>query len=125
AEWRVFCKGEMPRLGRLPVDIPVAPEQQYADNGWMGWGDWLGTGNISNTRRQFRPFHEARAFARKLKLKSGTKWRAFYKGEMPKLGRLPADIPAAPGRTYATKGWKGMGDWLGTGNIAPYLREYR
>ena len=124
-EWRVFCNGGMPGLGRLPADIPVAPEQQYADKGWMGWGDWLGTGNISNTGRQFRPFHEARAFARKLKLKSGTEWRAFYKGEMPKLGQLPADIPAAPGRTYANKGWKGMGDWLGTGNIAPYLREYR
>jgi Helicase conserved C-terminal domain/Phage-integrase repeat unit len=124
-EWRTFCKSEMPGLARLPADIPVAPEQQYTDKGWIGWGDWLGTGNVSNARRQFRPFHEARMFARQLKLKSGTEWRAFYKGKIPKLGRLPADIPAAPSRTYADKGWKGMGDWLGTGNIAPYLREYR
>ena len=125
AEWRLFCKGEMPRLGRLPADIPVAPEQQYADKGWVGWGDWLGTGNISNIGRQFRPFHEARVFARSLKLKSGNEWRTFYKGEMPQLGQLPADIPAAPSRTYADKGWKGMGDWLGTGNVASYRREYR
>ena len=124
-EWRAFCKGEMPKLGRLPADIPIAPEQQYTDRGWMGWGDWLGTNNISNARRQFRPFDEAREFACELNLKSGTEWRRFCKGEMPKLGLPPVDIPAAPNRTYAGKGWKGMGDWLGTGNIAPSLRKYR
>jgi hypothetical protein len=125
AEWRVFCKGGMPQLGRLPADIPIAPEQQYLDKGWIDWGDWLGTGSVSNARRQFRSFHDARAFARSLKLKSGTEWRAFYKREMPMLGQLPVDIPTAPSRTYAKEGWKGMGDWLGTGNVASYLREYR
>jgi superfamily II DNA or RNA helicase len=125
AEWRVFCKGGMPQLEPLPTDIPIAPEQQYTDKGWIDWGDWLGTGNVSNARRQFRSFPEARAFASSLKLKSGTEWLSFCKGEMPMLGQLPADIPTAPGRTYANVGWKGMGDWLGTGNIAPYLREYR
>ena len=125
ADWRAFCKGKIPGMEQLPADIPVAPEQQYVNKGWMGWGDWLGTGSISNARRHFRPFPVARAFARKLKLKSGTEWRAFCKGEMPQLGCLPRDIPSAPGRTYGDNGWKGMGDWLGTGNIAPYLREYR
>ena len=28
---------------------------------------------------------------------------------------LAKDIPTNPQRTYADKGWKGMGDWLGTG----------
>jgi predicted helicase len=30
-------------LGRLPEDIPAAPWQTYADKGWSGMGDWLGT----------------------------------------------------------------------------------
>ena len=77
-------------------------------------GDWLGTGNIATHLREYRPFRKARAFARKLKLKSKTEWFAFCKGKMAKLGRLPADIPACPNQTYADKGWKGMGDWLGT-----------
>jgi len=34
---------------------------------------------------------------------------------MPEVGRLPADIPTNPNHTYADKGWKGMGYWLGTG----------
>lgn len=29
--------------GTKPQDIPDAPEIVYANNGWAGWGDWLGT----------------------------------------------------------------------------------
>jgi hypothetical protein len=124
-EWRAFCKGEMPRRGQLPADIPTHADRAYADKGWKSWGDWLGTGTIWAGFRKYRPFREARAFARRLKLKSGEQWFAFSKGKMPQLGRLPADIPVSPGGTYADKGWQGMGDWLGTGNIANFLREYR
>jgi Phage-integrase repeat unit len=35
----------------------------------------------------------------------------------------PHDIPSSPERVYENE-WKGMGDWLGTGTIAPQLREY-
>ncbi len=76
-------------------------------------GDWLGTGRIADKFKEYRAFREARAFARKLKLRSGTEWRAFCRSAMPRLGRLPADIPVAPHNTYADKGWKGMADWLG------------
>jgi len=123
-EWMAFCKGEMPQLGRLPDDIPANPNQTYADKGWTDWGDWLGTGNVANYLREYRSFHQARAFARKLKLKTVTEWKAFCKGEMPQLGRLPKDIPVSPNGTYAEKGWSGWGDWLGTGTVADRLREY-
>lgn len=125
SEWRVFCKGEMPRLGRLPADIPVAPNRIYAGKGWKGMGDWLGTGTVANFLKKYRPFRAARSFARHLKLKNGSEWGAFCKGEMPRLGRLPSDIPASPNESYANKGWQSMGDWLGTGNVATFLKEYR
>jgi len=124
-EWRAFTKGRMPHLGRLPEDISASPHKTYADKGWKGMGDWLGTGTIAPNLRVYRPFYEARAFAHKLKLKNQAEWDAFTKGQMPKLGQLPADIPTVPRWTYADKGWKGMGDWLGTGNIANQLKEYR
>ncbi len=103
----------------------LQPNRTYADKGWRGYGDWLGTGNIANFLKQYRPFHEARAFVHKLKLKSQDEWRAFCKGEMPKLGRRPVDIPACPNETYADRGWAGMGDWLGTGNVANQLKKSR
>jgi hypothetical protein len=125
AEWRAYCKGEIPRLGRVPADIPVIAERTYASKGWNGMGDWLGTGAVAPTRRTFRPFTEARAFARKLKLKSESDWRAFCNGELPPKGRRPMDIPAHPERKYADKGWVSWGDWLGTGTVASSRRKFR
>ena len=125
SEWYSFCKGEMPQLGRLPSDVPAAAHNVYADKGWRGMGDWLGTGNVANFLKEYRPFLEARAFVRKLELKNQKQWRLFSKGEMLQVGRLPADIPANPYQTYASGGWKGYGDWLGTGTVAPRLRQYR
>lgn len=123
-EWNDFCKGKMPNKGDLPDDIPAFPNKVYKDNGWSGVGDWLGTGNIANFLREYRPFLAARDFVRALKLKNRVQWHAFCSGELSDKGQLPDDIPMYPNRTYA-KEWKGMGDWLGTGNIANFQKEFR
>lgn len=125
SEWIAFTQGRIPRLGQLPADVPATPNQTYAGKGWRGVGDWLGTGNVSNSRKKYRPFQEARAFVRKLKLTSNAEWNSFAKGRLPKVGLRPLDIPSNPHRTYADSGWKGLGDWLGTGKLATHLREYR
>ena len=125
SDWKKFCKGEMPEKGVLPEDIPAAPRQVYKGEGWAGMGDWLGTGRIANQLKKFRPFQEAREFARNLGLKNNDEWRRFCRGEMPQKGVLPQDIPANPWRVYRDKGWAGKGDWLGTGTVAPRLRKYR
>jgi superfamily II DNA or RNA helicase len=115
AEWSFFAKS-----GNLPSDIPAAAHSVYKDVGWAGMGDWLGTGNISNRDREFLPFSDARKFAQNLKLGGNANWRIFAKS-----GALPSNIPATPERTYKDVGWKGYGDWLGTGNIAPQDVKYR
>jgi len=113
-KWRDYCKS-----GKRPPDIPAWPPDTYAESGWAGWGDWLGTGRVSNRQREFRSFSEARAFVRGLGLKSETEWRIFRKSRSK-----PADIPSNPNRMYADSGWAGMGDWLGTGRVAaPRRRE--
>ena len=35
----------------------------YKDQGWIGWGDWLGTGTIAAKFRKFRSFKEAKEYA--------------------------------------------------------------
>ena len=124
-EWRAFCKGEIPPLGRLPPDIPSAADRIYAGKGWVSWGDWLGTGSIASNQRKFRPFLGARAFVCQLQLKSEAQWRAYCKGKLPEKPRLPEDIPAHPDRTYARRGWLGWGYWLGTGTIASRQMKFR
>jgi hypothetical protein len=70
-------------------------------------GDWLGTGSIAARLREYRPFEEAKAFVHTLNLKNSDEWDKYCKS-----GKKPDDIPANPNKTYAKKGWKGIGDWL-------------
>jgi hypothetical protein len=115
AEWTAYCKS-----GKRPADIPNAPDQAYREAGWSSWGDWLGTSSVATYLRKYRPFKEARAFVRRLGLKSGDEWSQYCKS-----GKKPDNIPNAPHAVYADEGWSSMGDWLGTGNVANYLRQYR
>ena len=88
-------------------------------------GDWLGMGTIAPQKREYRPFEEARKFVHALELKTQKEWNQYCKGELERKVSKPEDIPANPSRTYKDRGWQGMGDWLGTGTIAPQKREYR
>jgi superfamily II DNA or RNA helicase len=115
AEWDAYARSD-----HLPLGLPQAPHMVYADAGWSSWGDWLGTGRIATYKVEYRPFEPARAFVRGLGLKTRNEWLRYARSE-----KRPRDIPIKPERTYATKGWSGMGDWLGTGAIATHLRKYR
>lgn len=107
-------------LEKKPPQIPNAPDQKYKAQ-WSSWGDWLGTGRIATHQRQYLPFEEAREFVRSLGLKSQAEWRQYANA---KNGAKPDNIPYKPERTYKDD-WKGMGDWLGTGTLAPKDRVYR
>jgi len=70
-------------------------------------------------KKNWLPFEEARAFVRTLNLKSGNDWIDYTES-----GDLPPNIPKSPQLVYKDKGWKNLGDWLGTGTIQPRKREY-
>jgi hypothetical protein len=124
-EWRAFCRGERPDLGRRPEDVPASPAVVYCHRGWNGYGDWLGTGQLSNRETPYLPFEEARDFARRLGLLGEHEWREWVKGESPDLPPRPPDIPGAPQSRYAEQGWKGWPDFLGVerGREAGSTRE--
>jgi hypothetical protein len=103
---RPICKS-----GKKPADIPASPEAVYAKSGWISWFDWLGSGRIYQHNKS--NFKKARAFVRKLGLKSSKEWTKYARS-----GKRPIDIPAHPQRIYADSGWAGMADWLGTGRVA-------
>lgn len=114
-EWRQYCKS-----GEKPINIPDFPHYSYEDKGWKGIGDWLGTGTIAPKDIQWRSFEEARLFVQSLGLTSNQEWRQYCKS-----GKKPSDISGSPNSTYKKKGWKGFGDWLGTGVIATNYKKYR
>lgn len=63
-EWDVWSKSSA-----RPSNIPAGPATVYINDGWAGWGDWLGTDRIANQDIVFLPFEEARAFVRSLEIK--------------------------------------------------------
>jgi len=113
-EWQTWVKSNA-----KPDDIPTNPRRVYKDQGWVGWGDWLGTGNVASKNRIYQPFEKARSFVHNLRLKSKNEWQDWIKS-----AAKPDDIPTNPHRVYKDKGWIGLGDWLGTGNVASFNRTY-
>ena len=106
----------MPHLPSRPEKkIPTAPDSVYAEDGWVNYGDWLGTGNTKGRVVTPRAFSAARDFARSLGLSKPGEWRLFVSGKLPNLPLRPRDIPTEPRKTYADKGWAGWDDWLGRG----------
>jgi hypothetical protein len=112
-EWLNYTKS-----GKRPFNIPSTPRRTYK-NEWKGMGDWLGTEIIPTQKRVYKKFEDARKFVRKLKLKNRDAWTKYCKS-----GDKPNDIPNNPWHQYRNSGWKGMGDWLGTGTVASFNKHF-
>ncbi|MBA4066664.1 MAG: hypothetical protein C0501_23755 [Isosphaera sp.] len=92
-----WSKGE----GR-PADVPSNPVNAYGAE-WTWWADFLGT-DVA-----YRPFEEARAFARTLGLKTRQEWQ-----DRAAATDFPADVPKYPEYRYDGQGWEGWAGFLGT-----------
>ena len=104
-EWLSYFK-----VHHRPDNLPSSPPVVYSDR-WLGWGDFLGTGNVRWGSQEIMSFVEARNYARGLKLSSEREWRSFIKVES-----LPNDLPRNPAHGYSDE-WKGWGDFLGTNRL--------
>jgi hypothetical protein len=64
AEWQDYANSD-----KRPDDIPVEPHLLYANDGWAGWGDWLGVSAAATYFPQYRSFERTRALLRGLRPK--------------------------------------------------------
>jgi hypothetical protein len=113
-EWREYILKE-----KRQFDIPAKPDLIYDGKGWVSFGDWLGNGNISNQKKAFWDFDEARIFVHKLNLNNQKQWKEYTKSNT-----FPDYLPVSPDQIYKNLGWVSMGDWLGTNFVASQNREY-
>lgn len=84
-----------------PFDIPSNPYLAYAGE-WENWSEWLGL--VVN----YRPFIEARAYARSKSFKTRQDWNNHSASP-----GFPEDIPQYPEYVYRNSGWIDWPDWLG------------
>lgn len=120
-EWKRYCNWDPNDIGLKPAEIPASPHVYYKEEGWKGYGDWLGTNRIASFQREYLPFEEARDFVRNLGLTSSELWVSYCKGELPHLPPKPDTIPTNISRKYRNLGWNGMDDFLN----ATYHRKMR
>jgi superfamily II DNA or RNA helicase len=106
---------EMWRQGQLPLNLPERPRRVYKNSGFISMPDYLG---YDHPNQDWLPFKDAREIVQSFKLKGDAEWREFYKSD-----NRPYGIPSSPKSKYKNE-WKGMGDWLGTGNVQTQNRVY-
>ena len=102
---------EWKQAGKRPKDFPSTPDQVYT-NEWRGWGDFLGTGNISNQKRDWMSFDEAKALMQSQGIKT---YKDFI--EWKQAGKRPEKFPSNPSQTYKNE-WRGWRNFFGTENIS-------
>ena len=68
-------------------------------------------------------FNRARAYVRKLRLRTADEYFEWCSGRLSGFPRKPDGIPSNPHQVFAGE-WVDLSDWLDTENIAPFLREW-
>ena len=125
-QFRAYRQGRLSGVPPVPEDLPANPDEAYKSKGWVSWGEFFGTGYVSPKIQTFRPFTEAREFARTLGFMSQRQWE-WYRSGKHTAGRRPKDIPSRPDKTYKAE-WVSWSDWHGNvprfGNWRPF-REAR
>ena len=88
-------------FNNLPDGIPKTPEVIYKDNGWISWGDFLGTGKTQSRKAVFVDYEECKKWMIDNGVKSGEDWRIKRKHK-------PSNIPSNPDTIYKAQwpGWK-------------------
>ena len=101
--WSEFCKSK-----NFPSFIPKSPKKYYANNGWLGLGDWLGTGRIADQYKVFVSFEKVKLLVKNIGIKTQREWFDYAKSG----GDKPENVPYNPHRTYKNE-WKDWADFLG------------
>jgi hypothetical protein len=86
----------------LPLGVPKNPEKVYrADQSWINWGDYLGTGTIQSKKAEFLSFEDCKKWFLENGISSERDWRKKRKDK-------PKFIPCNPEKIYRMQweGWK-------------------
>lgn len=96
-----------------PLNIPTSVSLVYKNNGWISWGDFLGTGREADQYKtaNYLSYKDAKKYLKKFNFKSENVFLNWCKTE-----EKPLFIPQKARRYYTNRGWVSMGDFLSNGN---------
>jgi hypothetical protein len=62
-EWKKYSKNELVGYDKKPNTIPASPDVVYKNDGWLGYGDWLGNQKIGiKNQRYNEPIEQGYGF---------------------------------------------------------------
>ena len=105
------------RSDKSPDDLPNQAQRTYRDQGWLSWGDFLGSGFVHTRDRPYRSYAKVKKYVKKNKVVTVEDWEKLIKSK-----KFPSDIPSSPRRYKEFKNW---GEFTGSGFIATHQRKYR
>src|SRR5262249_15902121 len=122
-EFRAIEKGRIPsgKIVEIEGDVPIGMKMELSDFAQAIYTRvWDSVG-----RANWRPFDEAREFARMLGLKGHVQWWHWCTGKLKgrHLVEMPPDIPTNPQQVYPE--WKDWADWLGHGRRKGGWRAFK
>ena len=85
-------------------NMPSTPSVTYRNQGWINWGEFLGTGRTKD--KFFISYEEAKKRIRAERITSVREYQKWQKDH--------PDIPSNPHLNYKDKGWVSWRDFLGT-----------
>lgn len=106
-------------IDKLDEHIPKYPRQRYLNDGWVSWGDFLGTGKISDNYVNYLSYDDAKKVIHELNLKKVVQYK-----EIVKRHGIPNNIPNRPDRYYLNRGWVSWSDFLGCEIIANQNKKF-
>jgi len=92
-----------------PIDIPSNPHIIYKEK-WVSWGEFLSTGNICNSKKEFIDYKMCRDIVIKNNIKTVN--------DFCKWIDRPENIPSKPNIIYKNNGWISWSDFLGRNIIS-------
>jgi hypothetical protein len=86
---------------KRPLGVPFEPNLSYKNNGWVSWGDFLGTNKVQSKKAVFVSYEDCKKWMIENGVASGEDWLVKRKGK-------PSYIPANPHSIYKSEwpGWK-------------------
>jgi len=101
------------------MNIPVVADKVYENDGWISWGDFLGTGYEAN--KEYFIYAEAQKISITAGIKTGSAYKIAWQN-----GGFPEGMPSKPNVVYKrTEEWISWGEFLKTGRVADHLKVWR
>ena len=107
---------------KKPTFLPTHPNSIYKNNGWVNWGEFLGTNRISTSEmvKKYLNYDDCKTWVNENlpNIKTYSEW-----GKYVKNNKIPDFIPNKPRKLYKNNGWN-IYDFFNVNKIVQFINNF-